>query len=177
QEPTILNPLLSGNTVSSLASRATVEGLWTTLPDGSFAPVLAAEIPTQQNGGVSADGRVVTWKLKPGVQWSDGQPFTRADVVFTYRAIMDPANPTGRAQYSLVDSVDALDDRTVRVTYRSVYSAYRQNFGSILPQHVFGGASNIDKKDFNRAPIGTGPFKFNTWASGDTIVFDRNPLY
>jgi peptide/nickel transport system substrate-binding protein len=177
QEPSILNPLLSGNTVSTMTSRSVVEGLVTTLPDGSLGPQLAREIPTQSNGGVTADGRIVTWKLRPGVVWSDGQPFTSKDVVFTYQVIMDTANPISRAQYAAVDSVDPIDGTTVRVAYKSVYAAYGQNFSAILPQHVFGAATNIDKSSFNRAPLGTGPFRFNNWASGDSISFDRNALF
>jgi peptide/nickel transport system substrate-binding protein len=113
QEPTVLNPLLAVNTISSMLSAVAVEGLWSALPDGRLVPALATEIPTQQNGGVSADGRTVTWKLKPGVQWSDGMPFTSRDVVFTYKAIMDPANPVNRAQYLAIDSLQAIDDTTV----------------------------------------------------------------
>jgi peptide/nickel transport system substrate-binding protein len=90
---------------------------------------------------------------------------------------MDPANPISRAQYSAVDSVDAIDATTVRVGYSSIYSAFGQNFSAILPQHVFGSATNIDAHDFNRAPLGTGPFKFNNWAAGDVITLDRNPLF
>jgi peptide/nickel transport system substrate-binding protein len=154
-----------------------VEGLWAAQPDGQIGPVLATEIPTQQNGGVSPDGRMVTWKLKPSVMWSDGQPFTSKDVVFTYKVIMDPANPINRAQYQVVDAVTAVDDTTVRVTYKSLFSAYRQHFSAILPEHVFGGSTSVDKKDFSRQPIGTGPFKFNSWSSGESLVFDRNPLF
>jgi peptide/nickel transport system substrate-binding protein len=177
QEPTVLNPLLAVNTISSMISAIAVEGLWSALPDGRLAPALAAEIPTQQNGGVSADGRTVIWKLKPGSVWSDGQPFTSKDVVFTYKVIMDPANPVNRAQYLVIDSVQAIDDTTVQVVYKSLFSAYRQHFNAILPEHVFGGATSIDKKEFSRAPVGTGPFKFNSWSSGESIVFDRNPLF
>ena len=98
---------------------------------GPICPLLAAEIPTQANGDVSADGTVVTWKLKPGVTWSDGQPFTSADVVFTYQMIMDPANPVpNRSDYTVMDSVVAPDDATVVVTYKQLYAAYRLAFPS-----------------------------------------------
>ena len=98
----------------------TLDGLSRGSPDGSSLPVLAAEVPTQANGDVSPDGTVVTWKLKPGVTWSDGQPFTSHDVVFTYQMIMDPANPViNRSDYAVMDSVTAPDDNTVVITYKT----------------------------------------------------------
>src|SRR5215469_15277645 len=178
QEPTVLNPLLAVNTISSLLSQIAVEGLWAARPDGSLGPVLATEIPTQQNGGVSADGRTVTWKLKPGITWSDGQPLTSDDVVFTYRVLMDAANPVAsRASYVIIDTITAPDPTTVVVTYKNIFAAYQAAFPVVLPAHVFNAQTNIDKHPFNRAPIGTGPWVFKSWASGDTLIFDRNPRF
>ena len=115
--------------------------------------MLAAEIPTQANGDVSADGTVVTWKLKPGVTWSDGQPFTSADVVFTYQMILDPANPVpNRSDYTVMDSVVAPDDATVVVTYKQLYAAYRLAFPSVFPAHIFNGRTDIAQDPFNQAP-------------------------
>ena len=178
QEPDSLNYYFSTQTVNRITTFMVMEGLSAGAPDGTYRPVLAAEIPTQQNGGVSADGRTVTWKLRPGVTWSDGQPLTREDVVFTYHVIMDPANPvTSRATYVIIDSITGPDPATVVVTYKNIYAGYRAAFPVVLPSHVFNGKSNIDKQPFNRAPIGTGPWLFKSWASGDTIIFDRNPRY
>ena len=178
QEPILLNPLLGSQTINVVVSEAMLESLVIGAPDGTYQPQLAEEIPSQQNGGVSADGKSVTWKLKKGVVWSDGKPFTSKDVLFTYNVITNPANPIpNRAGYDEIVSVTTPDDATAVVTYKSLYAAFKNHFTRILPEHVFNGDTVIDKKDFNRAPIGTGPFKFKAWASGDTITLERNPNY
>jgi peptide/nickel transport system substrate-binding protein len=182
QEPILLNPLLGSQTVNLIVSETMLEGLVQGAPDGTYSPQLAQDIPTQQNGGISADGKTITWKLKKGVVWSDGKPFTSKDVLFTYNVITNPANPIpNRAGYDQIASVTTPDDNTVVVTYKTLYAAFKNHFSKgaavILPEHVFNGDTLIDKKDFNRAPIGTGPFKFKSWASGDTITLERNPNY
>src|SRR6266851_4485441 len=87
QGPTILNPHLSQGTKDNIAARFCCEPLMTVSGDGRFSPVLATEVPTKENGGLGADGKTVTYKLKPGVKWADGEPFTADDVVFTYEFI------------------------------------------------------------------------------------------
>jgi peptide/nickel transport system substrate-binding protein len=178
-EPSTLNPYFATSTGSRTFSELTLDGLARGAPDSSFLPVLAAEIPTQTNGDVSADGKVVTWKLKPGVTWSDGQPFTSQDVVYTYNMIMDPANPViNRSDYAIMDSVVAPDENTVVVTYKQLYAPYRAAFPYVFPAHVFNGQTNIAQDPFNRAEtVGTGPFVFKSWAPGDSVTFDRNPNY
>jgi len=178
QEPIILNTLLGSQTVNVIVTENILEGLLSNPPDGTYEPVLAAEVPTRQNGGVSPDGLTVTWRLKQGVTWSDGQPFTSKDVLFTYNVIMNPANPVViRSGYPDIDSVTTPDDSTVVVKYKRLYAAFKDHFARILPEHVFGGDPVIDKKEFNRAPVGTGPFKFKSWASGDNITLERNPNF
>jgi peptide/nickel transport system substrate-binding protein len=177
-EPPTLNPYFA-TSVNVAFSELTLDGLTRGAPDGSYLPVLAAEIPTQANGDVSPDGTVVTWKLKPGVTWSDGQPFTSQDVVFTFNMIMDPANPViNRSDYAVMDSVVAPDDNTVVITYKQLYARYRAAFPYLFPAHVFNGQTNIAQDPFNRAEtVGTGPFVFKSWTSGDSLTFDRNPNY
>ena len=177
--PTTLNPYFTTSADTRMLTDLNLEGLARVGPDGSYLPLLAAEIPTQSNGDVSADGTVVTWKLKPNVTWSDGQPFTSHDVVFTYQMIMDPANPViNRSDYAVIDSVAATDDYTVTITYKQLYAPYRLAFPSILPAHVFNGQTNIAQDAFNQAPtVGTGPFTFKSWAAGDSITYDRNSNY
>jgi peptide/nickel transport system substrate-binding protein len=178
----VLNPYLSGGPASRAPfafEELTFDGLARGAPDGSYAPVLATEIPTQANGDVSADGTVVTWKLRPGVTWSDGQPFTSRDVVFTYQMIMDPANPVpNRSDYAVMDSVTAPDANTVVVTYKQLYAAYRLAFPAILPAHLFNGQTNLADNPFNLVPnVGTGPFLVQSVVTGDTITLVRNPNY
>jgi peptide/nickel transport system substrate-binding protein len=178
-EPTTLNPYFTTSKTGMAISEVVLGGLARGAPDGSFAPILAAEIPTQANGDVSPDSTVVTWKLKPGVTWSDGQPFTSQDVVFTFQMLMDPANPVlNRSDYTVMKSVTALDDDTAVVTYKRLYAPYRLAFPYVFPAHVFNGQTNIAQDPFNRAPsVATGPFVFTSWVSGDTITLNRNRNY
>ena len=89
QAPTILNPHLAQGTKDYIAARFCCEPLMTVSGDGKFTPVLAAEVPSKDNGGLGADGKTVTYKLKPGVKWADGEPFTADDVVFTFKYVTD----------------------------------------------------------------------------------------
>ncbi|HEX6512451.1 MAG TPA: peptide ABC transporter substrate-binding protein [Chloroflexota bacterium] len=178
QEPAMLNPILNTQTITSIVAYAMLDGLAPAQPDGTYGPGLATQVPTKENGGVSADGLTVTYKLKSGVLWSDGQPFTGKDVAFTYKVIMNNANPViNRTGYTDIDSVTTPDDSTVVVKFKKLYAGYRGLFDWILPEHAFNGDSNIDKKEYNRAPIGTGPFVLKEWKSGDTITLVRNEKY
>jgi peptide/nickel transport system substrate-binding protein len=99
-------------------------------------------------------------------------------VLFTYNVIMNPANPVvNRTGYPDIESVTTPDESTVVVKYKQIYAPFKSHFNWILPEHAFNGDTVIDKKDFNRAPIGTGPFKFKSWASGDNITYERNPNF
>jgi peptide/nickel transport system substrate-binding protein len=178
QEPILLNTILGSQTVTNIVTETVVEGFLTGNPDGSYLPVLAEEVPSEDNGGVSADGTTITWKLKKGVTWSDGKPFTSKDALFTYRVYMDKSNPIPiRAGWSDIASVETPDDHTVVVHYSKLYAAFKEHFLRILPEHVLNGETAIEKKDYNRAPVGTGPFKFKSWTSGDNITLERNPNY
>jgi len=178
-EPTTLNAYFSGDISVKLLDNLNLEGLAHVAPDGSFVPALAAEIPTQANGDVSPDGTVVTWKLKSGVLWSDGEPFTSQDVVFTYRMLMDPANPViDRSDYRAMKSVLAPDDMTVVVTYNQLYAPYRLAFPRIFPAHVFNGRTNIADDPFNQFPnVTTGPFALTAAATADSISYVRNARF
>ncbi|MFM7438510.1 MAG: ABC transporter substrate-binding protein, partial [Snowella sp.] len=107
QAPTILNPHLSTGFKDAEASRITLEPLATFDKKGQLVPFLAAEIPSLTNGGLSKDGKSVIWKLKKGVKWSDGQPFTAKDVVFTYQFITNPkVGSTSAGSYETVKQVE-----------------------------------------------------------------------
>jgi peptide/nickel transport system substrate-binding protein len=128
--------------------------------------LLAAEEPTLENGGVAADGKSVTWKLKRGISWSDGEPFTAQDVAFTYEFIMNPAvNAVSRPLYEPIESVEVLDDYTVKVNFTEVTPAWFSPFtgirGAILPAHAFDAYQdgNYLQAPVNYVPIGTGPYR------------------
>jgi peptide/nickel transport system substrate-binding protein len=178
QEPGLLNPWLNPQNVTGLVAEQVLEGLLDVDERGNRVPLLAAEVPSVQNGGVSADGKTVTYKLRRDVRWHDGQPFTAKDVLFTYQVIMDPSNPVNtRAGYSQIGSVETPDDYTVVVRFKEFYAPFLALFSAILPAHVFSGTTSIEKHEFGRRPLGTGPFKFVEWASGDHITLARNPDY
>src|SRR5437016_6070970 len=156
QEPAILNPLLGNQTVTNLVSRTMIEGLASFQPDGSAGPGLA-EVPSLDKGTVSPDGLTVTWKLRPGVLWSDGAPFTSRDVAFTQQVIVNPANPViNRTGYSEIESIDTPDENTAVVKYRALYAGFKDHFRWVLPEHSFGGDTAIETSVFNHAPLGTG---------------------
>ena len=141
QGATHLNPHFAAGTKEQDATRIFYEPLagWDT--DGNLIPCLAAEIPSPQNGGVSADNKSVTWKLKQGVTWHDGKPFTADDVLFTAAYAGDPATSTVTVGTYKDIKVEKLDSHTVRITYPRPTpfwaEAFTGTFGCILPKHVF----------------------------------------
>ncbi len=182
QEPEGLNPFFHIQTVSRIVRSRMLEGLFRVAPDGTVVPVLAAEVPTVANGGVSEDGRTVTVKLKRDVVWSDGTPFTAKDVVFTWEVVMDDRNPVAsRAGYDLIEDISTPDDFTVVMRFRQPYAPYLTLFSirhAVLPRHVFNGNTDLSQAAFNRMPeVGTGPFKFVRWESGAFIELEKNPMY
>jgi len=142
QGPTTLNPHFAQGAKDQTASRIIYEPLASFDRDGNLVPFLAAEIPSLANGGVAPDGKSVTWKLKQGVVWSDGVPFTAKDVTFTYHYITNPAvGSVNAAVYKPVETVEAIDDHTVKVTFKDVTPGWALPFvgvkGMIIPEHVF----------------------------------------
>lgn len=184
QAPTILNPHLSTGYKDAEAARITLEPLATFDEKGDLIPFLAAEVPTRENEGVAADGKSVTWKLKPGVKWSDGSPFTAADVVFTYEYITNPeVGAISAGTYETIASVEAMDEYTVKVNFKDVNPAWFLPFvgseGMILPQHIlaeFNGA-NAREAPANQKPIGTGPYQVVQFKPGDTVIYEPSPHF
>ncbi len=163
-----------------------VEGLITADEHNSYVPVLAKEIPTEENGLIvrNADGTVdMTWELHEGVLWHDGEPFTSEDVCFTWRFVTSEGSQTyNRHEY--LGIIDCLmpDDHTVVFRWDDVYGYYAGLFEAVLPEHVLGGKTTeeiVNYVPYNRGPetIGTGPFKFAEWKSGEYIRVVRNEDY
>ncbi len=178
QEPNILNPLLSDLMATAEVGSLIFSGLVITNDKGEWTADLASEIPTRQNGGVSPDGLTVTYKLRSGVNWHDGRPFTSADVKFTWETIVSPrTNVVSRDGYDKIAGIDTPDANTVVIRFREYYAPYLTLFGVILPKHVLEGAPDASKATFNRAPVGTGPFKFKEWRMAEAIVLEANPGY
>ena len=159
-----------------------VEGLVTTNEKMEVVPLLAASIPTLENGGVvlrTDGGMDVTWKLRPEVRWHDGTPHTSADVKFTVEAINSPAyNPESTDGFDRITSVDTPDPLTAVLHYKEIYAPYRLQFvRGTLPKHVLDGRDIDTANDYNRAPLGTGPYKVAEWKSGEYIRLEAVPSY
>nr|MBP8110315.1 peptide ABC transporter substrate-binding protein [Caldilineaceae bacterium] len=178
QEPELLNPLIQTQTAAYDVGEFIIEGLLSVDPSGSFIPSLAKEVPTTANGQVSADGMQVTYHLIEGVLWSDGAPFTCDDVVFTWEVAVSPdsgaVNTTG---YDKIASVECSDELTVVVTYSEFYAPFLTLFDAIMPRHATGELAAMQEWDYNRNPIGTGPFLIQEWVTGDQIILVKNPNY
>ncbi len=130
---------------------------------------------------VSPDGKRIVFRLRKGVKWHDGAPLTSDDVVFTYRKIIDPDTPTAYAEaYRQVRRVTNPDPDTVVVEYDQPYAPGLDSWAtlSILPKHLLEKYKDISQSPLNKTrPVGTGPFKFVEWKTGDRTVFDANPDY
>src|SRR5262249_18931110 len=155
-----------------------VEGLTTTDENMRVVPLLASEVPTIENGGVRlrADGGMdVVWKLRPGVTWHDGRPFTSADVQFTVDAINGPAyNPESTDGCDRITSVETPDPLTAVVHYKEIYAPYDIQFiRGALPKHILQGRDIDRAQDYNRNPLGTGPYHVVEWKSGENILLER----
>ena len=181
QEPQILNPFIATQTAAQEAYTPVVEGLSGVSPDGERYPVLAKEIPSVENGLVSEDGLNLSYNLREGILWSDGQPFTCDDVLFTFEAITNPeSGAVSTTGYDKVESVECADDYTVNITFAEFYAPYLSLFGGthvILPRHATGAPEEMQKWVYNWHPIGTGPFRIQEWVSGDHITYVPNENY
>src|SRR6516165_10866161 len=183
QAPTLLNPHFAVGGKDQEGSRIFYEPLAAWDADGNLAPVLAAEIPDIENGGVAPDGMSVTWKLRQGVEWHDGQPFTADDVVFNWEYAADPATAAttiGSYQDIKVEKIDLL---VVRVHFAQPTPFWADAFvgqrGMIIPKHLFepyrGGGSR--EAPANLKPVGTGPYRFVDFKPGDLVRGERNRSY
>jgi peptide/nickel transport system substrate-binding protein len=183
QAPTLLNPHFAVGTKDQEGSRIFYEPLAAWDPDGNLAPVLAAEIPEIENGGVAPDGMSVTWKLKKDVRWHDGRPFTADDVLFNWEYAADPATAAttiGNYQNIKVEKIDPL---IVRVSFAKPTpfwaDAFVGQFGMIVPKHLFEAYKGANSRDApaNLKPVGTGPYRFVDFKPGDLVKGERNPDY
>jgi peptide/nickel transport system substrate-binding protein len=183
QAPTLLNPHFAVGTKDADASRIFFEPLAGWDPDGDLFPVLASEIPTRQNGGVAADGLSVTWKLKRGVRWHDGKPFTADDVVFTCGYAADPATAALTVGSYKDLKVEKIDDFTVIVRFSKPTPFWAEAFvgarGMVLPKHLFADYTGAKSRDApaNLKPVGTGPYRFVDFKPGDLVRGEINPDY
>jgi peptide/nickel transport system substrate-binding protein len=183
QGATLLNPHFAVGTKDQDGSRIFYEPLASWDPDGTLIPTLAAEIPSAQNGGVSKDGKSVTWRLKKGVTWHDGKPFTADDCVFTWEFAADPATAaTTIGTYKDV-KVEKVDSQTIRVVFTKPTPFWADPFcgvrGMVIPKHLFEAFKGSKSREApnNLKPVGTGPYRFVDFKPGDVVRGELNPTY
>ncbi len=183
QEPDSLNPIYTSMYFSAITRDFWLRGLFIFDDQLNPVPQLAAEVPSSENGGISADGKTITVKLREGVNWSDGEPVTADDFVFTYDMIVSDKN-TVQTRYpydTVIDSVSAADPATLVIKLKEVFAAWRTSlFTYVLPKHVlqpvFDADGTLDNAEWNRAPtVGVGPFVFEEFQSGSHLSFVANP--
>src|SRR5438034_11281632 len=183
QSPTLLNPHFAVGTKDQEGSRVFYEPLAGWDSDGNLVPVLAAEVPSKENNGLTEDGLSVVWKLKRGVKWHDGKPFTADDVVFNWEYARTPETAAvSIASYKDI-KVEKIDDFTVSVKFAKPTpfwaDAFVGTYGMILPKHLFkdyiGGKSR--EAPTNLKPVGTGPYMFDDFKPGDIVRGKLNPNY
>ncbi len=183
QGATLLQPHFASGTKDQEGSRIFYEPLGAWDPDGNLVPILAAEAPTLANGGVSKDGKSITWKLKKNVQWHDGKPFTADDVVFTAAYAADPATSAYTAGSYKDIKVTKVDSHTVKVEYQKPSPFWADPFvsaaGMIIPKHIFESFKGAKSREApaNLKPVGTGPYKFVDFKPGDMLRGAINTNY
>jgi peptide/nickel transport system substrate-binding protein len=194
QEPENLNPYLTSMTYSIWINQVINTEMLKTGKDDKLMPVLLTEVPTMENGGISKDGLTYTLKFKPGLKWSDGQPLTGEDLVFTHKLIMDPAFGAGSTTgWNKINQIELSGDKLtasvklkeVHVPFISDVLTYAASSGAgfLLPRHYFEKlTADKAKEDPFGAPggnkyIGAGPFKITEWKKGQSLTVERNPNF
>ena len=183
QAPTLLQPHFAAGTKDQEASRVFYEPLAVWDNDGNLVPILAAEIPTVANGGLLEGGKVVRWRLKKGVTWHDGKPFTADDCVFTWEYVRDPATAAVTSAVYKDITVTKVDDYTILVSFRKPTPFWATAFvaaeGMIIPKHLFEAYSGAKSRDAptNLKPVGTGAYKFVDFKPGDLVLGTINTSY
>jgi len=184
QEFDSLNPWYTNMWFSSITDQLWDSWAWDFDDENNPVPVLVSEIPSTENGGISADGSVITMHLRDDLKWSDGEPLTSADFKFTYDMVLNPANAVASVSpYDLLASLETPDDQTVVMTFKEPYAAWMGTlWHGLLPQHVlqpvFDADGTIDNAEWNRKPtVGAGPYVFAEWESGSYARFVTNDNY
>ena len=182
-EPATLSPITATELRAADIFQLVFNGLVRIDDRGRPVPDLAKAVPSRANGGISPDFKTLTYHLDERARWHDGVPVTADDVVFTYAALMNPANNvSSRHGYDQIAAIEATDAHTVRIRYKAVFAPATLLFaagiqGAIVPKHLLATYPDLNKVAFNTAPIGSGPYVLREWRHGDRVVLDANPSY
>jgi len=185
QEPDTLNPIIGTQTVDTDLAMFWSGHLFNYSDENQYVPELAADVPTLQNGGISKDGLTITYRLRRGVLWQDGAPFTADDVIFSWRQVMNPRNfVPSRQGYNDIDTIEKKDPYTIVVHLKKRYAPFVATFFTmsnttygIIPKHLLDQYPDVNRVDYNNKPVGTGPFIVAAYDKGSSIRFVANPHY
>ena len=184
QAPTVPNAYLSAGSKDIDAAAVTLEPLARYDPDGAIIPILAADVPSINNGGISGDLLSITWTLKEGLKWSDGSDMTADDVVFTWIYCTDPdTGCTSESAFDGINSVQAVDDLIVKITFDVPtpypYNAFVGSSTPVISRLQFGECLNPDNSCDSQinSPLGTGPYRIVSFTTNEEVVYERNPHY
>ncbi|MCC7274203.1 MAG: peptide ABC transporter substrate-binding protein [Alphaproteobacteria bacterium] len=180
QEPTVFNPVRPHIEVDDGVYFNIFSPLWLIDPKGDLVPQLAVEIPSKANGGISADG--LTWRirLRPGVTWHDGAPFTAEDVKFTLELINRPDFPAySRSGHNLVRDIQVVSPTELTWRMERLYVPYLSVLATtfMVPRHILGAGGDPKDSPFNNKPVGTGPFRFVERRPGEHILLEANDRF
>jgi len=175
-DPPTLNPVLATDVTSGEINRYVFESL---LERDNATLELTPKLA--KSWEVSADHLNYTFELRRDVRWHDGAPFTADDVVYTFERIRDPKVDAAslRNYFKDVARIEKLGDYTVRIVYTEPYFKALEIIGgaTIIPKHVFDDGTDFNKNPASRRPIGTGPYRFAGWATGQVVRLKRNEDY
>ncbi len=184
QEPDFLTWLVGSTSFSNQAIQSSMyDPPLTVMPDGTLKPNMLTAVPTTANGGISKDGLTYTLHLRKGLKWSDGQPVTMQDYVYTWKTVVNPktavVNNTG---WGFIKSIATPDNYTAIVRLKKLYTPFvnvtlASSYSYWMPQHILTKPGADLRKTFGRQPVSNGPFRFVSWTSGDNMVVERNPYY
>lgn len=184
-DPDSLNPVVGNQQIEVDLSLFWAGYLFNWNDRNQFVPELATEVPTLRDGGISRDGKTIVYHLRKGVRWQDGAKFTADDVIFTYRAVMNPNNNVAsRTGYDVIASIRKKDDYTLIVRLKRPWSPFVASFFTlsataypVLPAHLLAKYPDINHVPYNQRPIGTGPFRVVEWQHGTLVRMVANPDY
>jgi peptide/nickel transport system substrate-binding protein len=184
EEPDTLNKLFANTDAADQVSQFLFEPLFRYGPSGDYVPAAATVVPTLQNGGIAAGGKTITLHIRPNMQWSDGAPYDGRDLVFTWKAVMNPYNNTRLTTgWDDIAAMDLRDPHTVVVHLKKPYGGILGIFAVAgagyppLPAHLLAALPDLNHAPFNAKPISSGPFVLTAWNHGSSLEFAANPRY